>query len=219
MLEGSRFKPTSWTFILFAVSVIGVGVYLYLDRHDALSDVIRSWGAIGIVLSILFMALVSITPMPSDALLVLYMKMYGAWWGVLYGWTGAVLSSFVVYALARNLGRPLFQSLITPARFEQVDAWIRRHGVWGLLFARLLPIPGFVVSYIVGTMPSVRLWPYVWTAAVSVLPYFVGAALIFLGVLEGFVWWVLIGVIAVGVFWGFGYWLRRRGNREKMRGD
>lgn len=194
--------------------IMAVVLFFYYDRHNALSSVFRSWGLIGDVIAILVMAVICITPLPSEGLLVLYLKIFGTWWGVTYGWLGAVLSSVVVFFVARHLGTPILRSAITPARFHQVDTWVQKRGVAGLLFARLLPIPGFLISYILGTIPSIGLWSYVWTAAVSIIPYYVGSALIYIGIASHLFTWLVIGVIALLLFWLLGYMVKKRWSRK-----
>jgi uncharacterized membrane protein YdjX (TVP38/TMEM64 family) len=203
-------KGKVWYIAIFFVAVVVLGLFLYFDRNNVISRTLRSWGSAGIIFAIIMMAIICITPMPSEGLLIMYLKIYGPWWGGLYAWMGAVLSSLVVFVAARHLGKPLLQSLITPKRFEQVDKWVRDKGTPGLLFLRLLPIPGFIVSYIVGTIPSVTLWSFVWTAAVSIIPYYVSSALIYLGVSSHLYTWLGIGGVAFALFWVIGYLFKKK---------
>jgi len=195
--------------ILFLAVAI-VGLYLYFDQKYALSAIFRSWGVWGILISIIVMTMICLTPMPAEGLLILLLKIYGVLLGTLYAWISAILSAFAVYFIARRLGAPMLQSLITPERFSQVDRWVGKKGKIGLLVVRLLPIPGFLASYILATMPSIRLWPFVWTAAVSIIPYYVGVSLIFLGVTTHAFVWILGGLFALALIWGITYYIRRR---------
>lgn len=207
-------KSKVWTMAAFLVMVVAVGIFLYLDRHGALSQVLRSWGMVGIIAAILIMAMICVTPMPAEGLLVLYMEIYGAWWGAFYSWIGAVLSSLVVFVAARYLGTPILRSMVTADRFHQVDRWVKEKGTMGLLFARLLPLPGFIVSYVVGTIPSVRLWSYIWTGAVSIMPYYIGTALIFLGISHRLVSWLALGSLAIAMFWGVTYIVKKKSIKQ-----
>ena len=58
-------------------------------------------------------------------------------------------------------------------------------------------------------MPSIKFWPYFWTAAVSILPYYVVTSLVFMGIYKGTWQWLIFGGIAVAVFWGGTYALKR----------
>lgn len=204
-IKHQRIWPTAVGFI----GVIAVVLFFYYDKHDALSIVFRSWGVLGILAAILFMAVLCMTPIPSESLLVLYLHVYGVGAGVLYAWLGSIVSSLIVFVVARVLGKPLLKSMITDARFNSIDKWIDERGTAGLLIVRLLPIPGFLVSYVVGTIPSVGLWRFVWTAAVTVIPYYAGASLIYLGVATHLVIWICVGLVGLCLFW-LAVWLMRK---------
>ncbi|GMA51789.1 hypothetical protein GCM10025857_31460 [Alicyclobacillus contaminans] len=83
-----------------------------------------------------------------------------------------------------------------------------------ILVIRLLPIPGYLSSYIVGTMPSVGLWTYIWTEAISVVPYYLGSVLIFLGVVKNLTRWLFFGGCLMAVVWGIGFLVQRRFKTE-----
>ena len=91
-----------------------------------------------------------------------------------------------------------------------VDQWIKGKGSLGLFVARLLPIPAFAVNYIASAMPSMKLWTYLWTAALAMIPYYVGTALVFLGVARETWIWLVLGIVALILFWGTGYVLNKR---------
>lgn len=203
--------------IVILVVAFGIAIlFLYVDRNNDLSSFLRSLGAPGVLMAVLIMAMIGVTPMPAEGFLIVLLKVYGAWWGILYSWIGAVISSFVVFEVARHVGKPLLQSVITPTRFKQVDHWVKKRGTSGIFIARLVPLPGFIISYILGTIPSVRLFAFVWTAAVAIVPYYVGAALIYLGVSKHLVLWLTLGFVAISVFWVVGYLFRTKLGRGKI---
>ncbi len=199
-----------WTGVLVAVVVVGMAAFLYFDRRDQLSNIIRAWGFGGIILAVLLMGIICMTPIPSEGLVVLYLKVYGAYMGVFYSWIGSSLGSLAIFGIAQVYGQKLMHKLISPDRVQTVDDWIERRGQLGLLVARLLPIPAFAVNYIAGVMPSMRLWPYLWTAAVSMIPYYIGTALVFLGVTREAWKWLLLGSVALVAFWSAGYLLNKK---------
>lgn len=196
-------------FILLLAAIV-VFLYFYFDKRFALSVIFRSWGVWGVLASILVMTMICLTPIPAEGLLLLVLKIYGVWMGTLYAWFGAIFSAFLVFVIARRLGAPMLQSLITPARFSEVDKWVGTRGKMGLLFVRLLPIPGFLTSYILATMPSIPLWSFVWTAAVSIIPYYIGVALIYLGFSTHAVVWIVGGVFALALLWSITFMVKKR---------
>lgn len=196
--------------LIFVIVTLAVVLYLYFDRNNSLSNIIRSLGIFGIFITIVVMSLVCVTPLPSEGLLILILKIYGTMFGIFYAWVGSLISTFIVFVLARYVGASILQSLITPKRFEQVDRWIQGKGTIGLLIVRLLPIPGFLTSYILGTMPSIRLWAFVWTAAVSIIPYYIGVACIFRGISSHGTSWISIGAVALILLWGTTHFVKKK---------
>ena len=201
----------------YALSALVVGilvtlivVFLYLDRRNEISSSIQGLGFLGMFIAIVLMAFLHLTPVPSEGLLVLYLKIYGIYLGTLIAWLGSALSTLLIFFIARYYGQRFLQKLVTPERFNMVDNWVKRKGSLGLLIARLLPIPAFLVNYIAGVIPSVRFWPYVWTGALSIIPYYVGTALVFLGVSRAIWVWLIVGGIMIIVFWSLGYMFNRR---------
>ncbi|WP_434510281.1 TVP38/TMEM64 family protein [Desulfitobacterium sp. AusDCA] len=198
-------------FLIMVIFTVLIVLFFYLDRENRLSSLIQNWGLRGIFLSLLLMTALCMTPIPSEGLVILLLKVFGIFAGTLYAWIGSILSSLIIFYLARYFGKSFFQKLITPQRFETVDHWIREKGSLGLLIARLLPIPAFAVNYIAGVMPSVKLWPYIWTAALSIIPYYIGTALVYVGIVQSTWIWLAVGGTAILAFWGISYSLNKRG--------
>lgn len=199
-----------WSGLLFLAGLAGIAAFFWADRHGDLSRLVSSWGVWGVLLAVLAMAVVCMVPLPSEFLLMLDMRVYGVALGVLYAWLGSLLGTAAIFPIARHLGRPVLQRFISEERMEQVESWVRDRGTAGLLVARLLPVPGFAVNYIAGVMRPVRLWPYLWTAAVTMIPYYIGTALVYLGVVTRLAVWIVFGAIALAAAAGLSLWFRRQ---------
>lgn len=191
---------------LLAVLVPG---FLYLDHRYALSANIKHTGLAGNVIAILLMAMLYMTPIPSEGILILFFKVYGIYLGILFSWLGMDLGSVITFFIIRIYGQKLLQRVVSPAHFAMVDNWVKRKGSMGLLIARLLPIPTFAINCIAGVIPSIKFWPYLWTAAVSIIPYYLGTALVFLGVCKGSWQSLIFVIIVIVVFWSGSYALNR----------
>ena len=199
-----------WTGILIAVFILLIAAFFYLDRRNEISVIIREWGLWGVAFAIFLMAALCMTPIPSEGLVVLLLKIYGVYQGVFFAWLGSTLSAVAIFIIVRVFGPTLMQKLISQERFKVVDNWVKGKGSLGLFVARLLPIPAFALNYIAGAMPSMKLWTYLWTAALAIIPYYVGTALVFLGVARETWIWLVLGIVALILFWGTGYVLNKR---------
>lgn len=209
----SKGASVAWTIVILAVGVLLVVLYFYVDRHDAISYAIRSTGGWGIAISILLMTAFCVIPVPSEFLMVMNMKIFGVWWGIFYTWIGAMLGAVAVFFLARTVGRRLLQAFISEERLNQVNQWMGRKGPVGLLLARLVPLPFIVVNYAAGVLHSVRVRDYIWTTGVGLIPYDLGAALVFLGFSHNYSIWLAVGGIALVAIWVTGYLFNRNVNK------
>ncbi|MDB5083851.1 MAG: hypothetical protein JWN30_737 [Bacilli bacterium] len=203
----ARFISTA---VLFLAGISLILLFFYFDRQDTVSVVLRSWGTWGILLSIALMAFLSIMPVPSEFLLILNMKIYGVVSGILYAWIGTMAGTLLTFIIIRFYGMPLLKQWVSEAVWIKVDRWVSKRGAIGLLIARLLPIPASVVNYAAGCLESVRLWDYFWTAAVSIWPYYLGAASLFVGIPKGITKGMLLGGAILLVLWLVGSFLNRK---------
>lgn len=198
-------------FVFFlAVLILFIAAFFYLDRTNSLSAVIQNWGWPGTVLAVSFMAVLCLIPVPSEGFLLMLMKIYGVFFGVFLGWLGLMLSTLIIFLVARLYGHKLVEKIMTPERFQMINHWVEQKGTFGLLVARLLPVPAFAVNCAAGVIPSIQLWPYLWTAAVSIVPYYVGASLVFLGIAQETWYWLLSGSLAIIALWTAGYLLNKK---------
>ncbi|KLU64310.1 TVP38/TMEM64 family inner membrane protein YdjZ [Desulfosporosinus acididurans] len=198
------------TALITVVFIVLLVAFFYYDRQNRISDVIQAWGIWGVAFAILLMTAICMTPIPSEGLVIMFLKVFGVYEGVFFAWIGSTFSSLVIFILVRYYGQTLMKKLISPERFNTVDNWVKGKGSFGLLVARLLPIPAFAVNYIAGAMPSMQLWTYLWTAAVSMIPYYIGTALVFLGIARATWLWLVLGFAALALFWGTSYFLNKR---------
>ena len=194
---------------LLAVGILVIVAFLYIDRGQAVSNIIRSSGWLGIVTAIFLIALLSMTPIPTESLTIMCLKSYGIGWGIFYSWVGSTLSSVAIFLLVRSIGDPLLQLVISQERFEQVNEWIKRKGTMGLVVARLLPLPAFIVNYITALIPAIGFWSYLWTAALTIIPSYWVTALIFMGISENLRAWLVVGSLGMVLIWASSYLLNR----------
>ncbi len=214
-------RPPARRLIFSSVSlVLGlilVAGFLYLDRDNHISKLVHSSGSGSVVAAILIMTVASLTPLPTEGVLLMCLKIYGATFGMIYAWTGFILGSLIAFWIARTFGSELVRSWVSRERFNTVNLWVTRRGTFGLLIVRLSPIPAFLVNYVAGILPSVSLWNYLWTSVVGIIPYYLGITLIFLGVARRDLITVSASVIGVLLIWLIGYWLQRRGRHLAER--
>ena len=205
-----KVRKYGWVGLTILAVVACVVLFFYFDRRDEISYLIRAWGFGGVFLAILLMGIICMTPIPSEGLMLLYLKIYGIFLGILYSWVGSVIGSLAIFLISRVYIRNLMQKLIKPEHIDIVDSWVEVKGSLGLLIVRLFPIPAFAVNYIAAAIPSTRLWSYLWTAALSMAPYYISTALVFLCVSRKTWQWLLLGSIFLIIMGGLKYTRNKR---------
>lgn len=214
-------KSSGWQKVLWTALTIVLGIVLtvlyFRYEHDA-SHFIRSLGALGVGAAILLMALLCIIPFPAEFLMVVDMQIFGVWWGILYVWLGAMLGSYVTFLLAKRFGERFAAHFIKPEHLQTLSRQASQGGPVGLLLARLIPfIPFVVFNYACGLLPNLSAITYLWTTGLGIMPYDLGAALIFLGFSSRLIIWLVVGGVALAVIWGATLLWRRRSAKRLPR--
>ncbi|MBI2605995.1 MAG: DedA family protein [Deltaproteobacteria bacterium] len=115
---------------------------------------VENWGYLGVFL---LMALESsIVPVPSEVVMppAAFWASQGKmdFWGVvLAGTAGSYFGSIVSYGISRAVGTPIIKKygkyfLLSAAKLEMTEAWIRKYGNAGIFTARLLPVVRHLIS-------------------------------------------------------------------------
>jgi len=198
-----------WTALAVAVGILATVLYFRYE-HDA-SAFIRSLGPWGVLAAIVLMALLCIVPFPAEFLMVVDMQIYGVWAGILYVWIGAMVGSVATFLLAKWFGERLVIHFVKAEHLHKLTRQVEHGGPVNLLFARLIPfIPFVVFNYACGLIPRVRLWTYLWTTGLGIIPYDLGAALLFLGFSSRLLVWLIAGGVALAAIWAITLVVRHR---------
>ena len=171
---------------------------------------IQGAGALGIGIAILLMAILCIIPVPSEALIFVYMGIYGVGWGLFYSWVGAVIGAVVAMYLTRFFGQPLVKRFLSVERQVQVNEWVAKRGTLGLFALRFAPfVPYHALNYVAGLL-DVKLWPFVWTTALGIVPFDLAMGGLFFGISKGLVVWLAFGILAIAVLVFLGVIFRKK---------
>jgi uncharacterized membrane protein YdjX (TVP38/TMEM64 family) len=126
---------------------------------------------------------------PGSLLTVLGAAIFGAYWGFLYVWIGAMIGSSAAFWIGRTLGREFAASMIGD-RLRKYDDAIERNGFATVLYLRLVYFPFTAMNFGMG-LTKVRFWDY-----------FAGTGL---GILVGtFIFTFFIGTLKE--VWASGQW-------------
>jgi len=97
--------------------------------------------------------------LPGTLLTGLGAAIFGAYWGFLYVWIGAMMGASAAFFIGRTLGRDFAASLIG-GKLKKYDDAIERNGFATVLYLRLVYFPFTPMNFGMG-LTKVRFWDYV----------------------------------------------------------
>jgi uncharacterized membrane protein YdjX (TVP38/TMEM64 family) len=92
---------------------------------------------------------------------------FGAYWGFLYVWLGAMIGASAAFWIGRTLGRDFAASLIGD-KLKKYDDLIERNGFAATLYLRLLYFPFTPMNFGMG-LTRVRFWDYFFGTALGII--------------------------------------------------
>ena len=138
--------------ILFTVWGWRTGVLTSQEQMEAL---VRSCGAAGIVLFVLFQAVQVVVPvLPGGLGCLAGVLLFGPLWGFVYNYVGICAGSLAAFAVARTCGKPLLSMLFSEKTIAKYSRWTEEKDRFARLFALAIffPVaPDDFLCYLAGT--------------------------------------------------------------------
>ncbi|WP_394236864.1 TVP38/TMEM64 family protein [Niallia oryzisoli] len=181
--KSSRFGMISFFGLLgvFLVLYLGQGaihdlvnssvVYLKNADVEGFRDFLLSFGPLAAVISALLMVFQSVmAPLPAFVITFANGLLFGWFYGAILSWSSAMLGAVICFYLAKFLGRPVVEKIVSKRALEWWDLFFEKYGKHSIFLARILPIVSFdLVSY-AGGVTSVRFWSFFWATGLGQLP-------------------------------------------------
>lgn len=104
---------------------------------------------------------------PGSLLTALGAAIFGAYWGFLYVWVGAMAGASAAFWIGRTLGREFAASLISD-RLRKYDDAIERNGFATVLYLRLIYFPFTLMNFGMG-LTKVRFWDYFFGTGLGII--------------------------------------------------
>ncbi len=138
----------------------------YLTR-EALGQVLESAGYWAPLLFILVYIVGICLFVPGTLLTTLGAAIFGAYWGFLYVWVGAMIGASAAFWIGRTLGREFAASLIGD-RLKKYDEAIERNGFATVLYLRLIYFPFTPMNFGMG-LTRVRFLDYLFGTGLGII--------------------------------------------------
>ncbi|MGE5310907.1 MAG: TVP38/TMEM64 family protein [Nitrospirota bacterium] len=159
-----------------AVLLAFIAGAVYLVRYSPVKDYFTPEALTGFVegtgfwAPLVFMVLYAVGVclfLPGTLLTALGAAIFGAYWGFVYVWIGAMIGASAAFWIGRTLGREFAASLIGD-RLRKYDDAIERNGFATVLYLRLIYFPFTPMNFGMG-LTKVRFWDYVAGTGLGIL--------------------------------------------------
>jgi uncharacterized membrane protein YdjX (TVP38/TMEM64 family) len=157
-------------FVIFIVSAIGFVRFTPVKDYltaEALGNFLEAAGLWAPIVYMLVYAVGVCMFLPGTLLTGLGAAIFGAYWGFLYVWVGAMLGAGAAFIIGRTLGREFASSLIGD-RLKKYDDAIERNGFATVLYLRLVYFPFTPMNFGMG-LTKVRFWDYFTGTALGII--------------------------------------------------
>jgi uncharacterized membrane protein YdjX (TVP38/TMEM64 family) len=154
-------------FITLAVLIVRFTSLKEFLTEEALGHFLKASGFWAPLLFILFYGAGICLFVPGTLLTGLGAAIFGAYWGFLYVWVGAMLGASAAFWIGRTLGREFAASLIGN-RLKKYDDAIERNGFATVLYLRLVYFPFTVMNFGMG-LTRVRFRDYFLGTALGII--------------------------------------------------
>ena len=145
-------------FIVMAIILVRFTPVKDYLTAEALGHFLDSAGLWGPVVFIAIYAVGVCLFLPGTLLTGLGAAIFGAYWGFVYVWFGAMAGAGAAFLIGRTLGREFAASLIGD-RLKKYDDAIGRNGFATVLYLRLVYFPFTPMNFGMG-LTKVRFWDY-----------------------------------------------------------
>ena len=134
---------------------------------EALGQFLDSAGFWGPVVFMVIYAVGVCLFLPGTLLTGLGAAIFGAYWGFVYVWFGAMAGASAAFLIGRTLGREFASSLIAD-RLKKYDDAIGRNGFATVLYLRLVYFPFTPMNFGMG-LTKVRFWDYFFGTGLGII--------------------------------------------------
>jgi uncharacterized membrane protein YdjX (TVP38/TMEM64 family) len=155
------------TFIAVVILVVNFTPLQEYVSADTLENLIEGAGIWAPIVYVILYGIGVCIFLPATLLTVVGGALFGAYWGFVYAWTGALLGAIGSFYIGRTLGRDFARSLIGN-RLKKYDDAIERNGLATVLYLRLIYLHFTVMNMGIG-LTKVRFRDYVFGTAIGLV--------------------------------------------------
>jgi len=155
------------SFIIIAISVVRFTSVKEFFKEEMLNHFLKELGYWAPLIFVIVYAVGVCLFVPGTLLTALGAAIFGAFWGFLYVWAGAMVGASGAFWIGRTLGRESAAFMIGD-RLRKYDDAIERNGFATVFYLRMIYFPFTPMNFGMG-LTKVRFWDYFWGTALGII--------------------------------------------------
>jgi len=162
--------PKAILFVLFIIAAFSIIRFTPVSKfftRESLSHLFDEVGFWAPLIYIVIYAAGICLFVPGTLLTAVGAAVFGAYWGFLYVWVGAMIGASAAFWIGRTLGREFAASMIGD-RLKKYDDAIERNGFATVLYLRLVYFPFTPMNFGMG-LTKVRFWDYFFGTGLGII--------------------------------------------------
>lgn len=135
---------------------------------QSLNSIIGGYGVLGFFIAMILQAVIA--PIPGEVIMMTGGAIFGVLTAGIIGEIAGCIGAILCFLISKKGGRPLVIKFISKKGLDFSDEWFKKHGIWAVLFARLIPlIPVDAISYGAG-LTAISFRSFIGATVVGMLP-------------------------------------------------
>ncbi len=192
---------------------------LWNGSHENTQEYFEDFGMWGPLAIIAFIVLqMFLIFFPSWLPVIIAVRAYGFWWGILIALTGVIIASVIGYFIGKSIKGVILKKIFGEEKMEKMDFWISNYAYGSVVLFRISPfLSNDAISFIAG-MLQMKFKKFMMATLTGMIPLAIAIGIFsddISTLKEGLYWIGGVGFIAYAIYIYIDYKKRRKNNRSK----
>ncbi|WP_372919789.1 TVP38/TMEM64 family protein [Salegentibacter sp.] len=169
------------------------------------------WGPLAIIVFIILQMFLIV--FPSWLPVIIAVRAYGFWWGILIALTGVVLASAIGYYIGKSINTALLTKIIGEKTMKKMDFWISNYAYGSVVLFRISPfLSNDAISFIAG-MLQMKFKKFISATLTGMVPLSIAIGIFsddISKLKDGLYWIGGVGLIAYAIYIYIDYTKRKK---------
>ena len=192
---------------------------LWNGSHENTQEYFEDFGVWGPLAIIAFIVLqMFLIFFPSWLPVIIAVRAYGFWWGILIALAGVIIASTIGYFIGKSIKSAILKKIFGEEKMEKMDFWISNYAYGSVVLFRISPfLSNDAISFIAG-MLQMKFKKFMMATLTGMIPLSIAIGIFSNDIStlkEGLYWIGGVGFVAYAIYIYIDYKKRRKNNKSK----